>query len=282
MAPVLYSQHDLDSDLTSYRASVTGGDKEAAKTQRNRIVFRVTAQIDAAYGNFELDLSTRRAGAQTAGDAAQLGLTAAATVVGASTVKDILSATSTALQGTRLSFDKNFFEQKTTEALVSQMRASRKTLKAQILLGLSNRDTDNYPLEAAWIDVINYYYAGTISSALVDISSKAGSDASDADKNLKRVVKELTPATPAQAAQAVSIRAEYERLKKDLASKDAETEKAAGETLAKIFTSAKISFDATASPAELLGVYSQAMRAASEDNDKLEAMNAAVASVSKP
>ena len=68
------------------------------------------------------------------------------------------------------------------------MRASRKTLQAQMLLNLSTRDVQSYPLEAAWTDVVNYYYAGTIPSALVDISSKTGNDALQADLNLKAVV----------------------------------------------------------------------------------------------
>lgn len=281
-APIKYSSNEFDADLANYHASVANGKLDAAKTQRNQIVFRIMAQIDAAYGGFELNLSTRRAGAQTGSDAAALGLTAAATVVGATGVKDILSATSTALQGTRLSFDKNFFEEKTTESLISQMRAARKTLQAQILLSLSTRDVNSYPLEAAWIDVVNYYYAGTIPSALVDIASKTGKDAVNADQNLKAVVKELTPATPAQARQAVTIRSEYEQLKKTVSSGDPTSVKVAGETLAKILTAAQISFDPTASPAKLLDVFKQDMKAAANDNAKQQTLNAAVVSVSHP
>src|SRR5579863_2993992 len=205
MAPINYSSSALDADVAAYHASIANHALDNAKTQRNQIVFRIIAQIDAAYGAFELNLSTRRAGLQTGGDAAQLGLSAAATLVGASDIKDILSATSTAFQGTRLSVDKNFYEQKTTESLVSQMRASRKNLQAQILLSLSNRDVNSYPLEAAWGDVVNYYYAGTIPSALVDIAGKAGNDAVKADQTLKGVVEDI-------ARDSVTIRSEYEKL----------------------------------------------------------------------
>ena len=160
-APIEYSNSAFDADIASYHAALTAGNLDAAKTLRNQIVFRVMAQIDTAYDKFESELDTHRAGYQTSTDAAQLGLTTAATLVGASAVKDILSSTATALQGATLSFDKNFFEQKTTASLVSQMRASRKTLQAQMLLNLSTRDVQSYPLEAAWTDVVNYYYAGT-------------------------------------------------------------------------------------------------------------------------
>jgi len=279
MAPINYSPSALDADVSSYRASIAKSDLDTAKTQRNQIVFRIIAQIDAAYGGFELSLSTRRAGVQTSGDAAQLGLSAAATLVGASEVKDILSASSTAFQGTRLSFDKNFYEQKTTEALISQMRASRKSLQAQILRSLSSRDVNSYPLEAAWGDVVSYYYAGTIPSALVDIASKAGNDAVKADQNLKDAVKELTPATPEKARQAVTIRSEYENLKTAISSGNAASVEAARKTLVKILTAAKIPFESSDSPLGLLEVFKQAIIATGDDDAKLQTLEAAVKSV---
>lgn len=279
MAPINYSSSALDADVAAYHASMANHALDLAKTQRNQIVFRIIAQIDAAYGAFELNLSTRRAGLQTGGDAVQLGLSAAATLVGASDIKDILSATSTAFQGARLSVDKNFFEQKTTESLVSQMRASRKNLQAQILLSLSSRDVNSYPLESAWGDVVNYYYAGTIPSALVDIAGKAGNDAIKADQTLKDTVKELTPATPDQAKQAVTIRSEYEALSTAISSGNETSVKGASEILTKILTNAKIQFDPSASASNLLEVFKQAIIATADDNSKLQTLGAAVKSV---
>ncbi len=276
-APINYSTGALDADVAKYRAFVERPDLDAAKTQRNQIAYRIMAQIDSAYGAFEQRLSTRRAGAQTSADAALLGLTAATTLAGTSDIKDILSATATAFQGTRISFDKNFFEQKTTEALVSQMRASRKTLQAQILRSLSNRDVTSYPLESAWSDIISYYYAGTIPSALVDIASKAGNDAVNADQNLKKTTKELTPATPEQAKQSIEIRSEYEKLKKQVASAD--SAQAAAETIRKILTAAHIPFDSTASPSALLEILNQAKVKAADDDQMLQDLNTAVKSV---
>ncbi len=66
MAPINYSSSALDADVASYRASIANHALDNAKTQRNQIVFRIIAQIDAAYGAFELNLSTRRAGLQQA------------------------------------------------------------------------------------------------------------------------------------------------------------------------------------------------------------------------
>jgi hypothetical protein len=275
-APIAYSGAVFEQDVKAYEASVQGGKLDVAKTQRNEIAYRVMAQIDASYSRFEGSLTTSRAGAQTAGDAAQLGLTAAATVVGASGIKDILSATSTALQGTRLSFDKNFFEQKTTESLVSQMRASRKTLQAAMLKSLSTREVGDYPLAAAWSDLSNYYYSGTIPSALVDIASKAGADAVAADKTLQEAVKTLTPGTPETEKQAVTVRGEYGTLSTQIASADAAQAQAANDTLHKILAAAGVTVSSTASSADLLKAYRDAMAAADQDNAKLKALNDAV------
>lgn len=281
-APIQYTSRQFDSDVTAYRNAMGSSSGGSARLLRDQIIYRVMAQTDAAYGSFEVHLNVQRAGARTAGDAAQLGLTAAATVVGASGVKDILSASATALQGTQLSFDKNYFEQKTTEALVSQMRANRATLKAQVLLNLSSRDVTSYPLEAAWVDLIDYYYAGTLPSALVALSSNAGSSAVKADDHLQSVVKQLTPATPAQAREARSIRGEYESLKRRLASPDQAVVQVATDELHRVLTRARVPFDAASSPSALLTVLLTAMGAAADDHELLDNLQEAVTSLSQP
>lgn len=273
-----YDKGAFDQDVSDYHASLKGSNFDLAKRQRDQIVYRILAQIDAEYGKFEVTLSVNRAGAQTAGDAAILGLTAASTVVGSADIKTILSATATAFTGTRLSFDKNYFEQKTTEALVSQMRATRATLKDQFLKSLGSRDVNSYPLEAAWSDLLNYYYAGTIPSALTEIASKAGGDAVTATNNLSKTIAKLTPATAADAADAISIRSEYDALSSKIDSgKPAEIAEAAV-MLKKILYTANITFDSSAPAAELLTAMHNAMVAADNDTGKFTALTAAVKS----
>ena len=277
--PITYSPQDFDADLKTYRAAIAPATMDAAKTQRNQIVFRVLAQIDAAYFRFENGLATTRAGAQTLADGANLGVTAAATVVGASSVKDILAATSVALQGTRLSFDKNFFEEKTTESLISQMRATRKNLNAQLLISLSSRDVISYPLEAAWSDLVAYYYAGTIPSALVDLASKTGAEATAADANLKATVKSLTPVTPVEAKKSSEIAAEYFLLKRDIDSKDPAAIVKAEASLRSILSAAGKSADPAATPQALLDAFKSARADAGEDAAKRQTLLDAVQSV---
>jgi hypothetical protein len=277
---IFYSPSQFDNDVASYRASVSSGNLAAAATQRNQIVYRILAQIDEAYGGFELHLSTTRAGYQTGAAAVNLGLTAAATLVGASDIKTILAATSTAFQGAQTSFDKNFFEQKTTEALVSQMRASRKTLQAQIITNLSTRNPTSYPLEAAWTDVIAYYYAGTLPSALVAIASKAGSDDVKAGQSLADA-KTLAVFTEAGAQTAISIRSAYTQLSRDLGSSDPGAVSAAEESLRQILTKAGISFDPSSKGDALLATLKNAMIAASGSPVESDKLGAAVQAVMK-
>ena len=228
-APITYAPNEFQANVATYRADFDAKHYDLATDDRNRIAYRVMAQIEAAYSQFESTTLTSRAGLQTGGDAAQLGLTAAATVVGAAGVKDILDATAIALQGTRLSFDKNFFEQKTTEALISQMRATRKTQEAQLLLNLNQRSAKDYTLEQTWTDLIRYYHAGTISSALVDIASKAGADDVKAGQTLATVQSDLIK-------NVINIRQTRDGLAKDIGSSDPAVAAAATAKLTQIVT----------------------------------------------
>ncbi len=272
--PIIYAPGDFQRNVNAYRADVAAGALDRAKAERDEICYRVMAQIEAAYSQFESTTLTSRAGFQTGGDAAQLGLTAAATVVGAAGVKDILDATAGALQGTRLSFDKNFFEQKTTEALISQMRATRKTQQAALLVSLNQCSVQDYPLEAAWTDLIRYYHAGTIPSALVDIASKAGADDQKAEQHLTTVVSQLTKSF-------VSIRATRESLAKDIASSDPATVAAATTKLTQILSALNLTPNST-DPGAMLQALTNYMAQAVDDDAKLAALTAAMQATQSP
>jgi hypothetical protein len=221
-APVVtsYSGTQFAADVTAYRTAVSKPDLAQARILRDQIAYRVMAEIELAYGRFEMTLTTNRAAFQTGSDVVQLGLAAAIAVTPAGDVTDILAASLAGFKGTTLSIDKNFFEQKTTEALVSQMRANRKTIQAQLLKSLATRDVTTYPLESVWVDLVDFYYAGTVPSALVSIASAAGAEATTAKKNLEDTVKGLPATTHAQALESVNIRSEMDKLENDAASPD--------------------------------------------------------------
>jgi hypothetical protein len=274
-----YSQADFKSDVDQYRAAVAAPDLPRALAVRNQIAYHVMANIESEYGSFEMRLTTQRAGFETGADAVQLGISAATTLVGATDVKNILSASLSAFQGTRLSVDKNFFQQKTTESIISQMRTTRKTLQAQLILNLATRDVSSYPLDAVWIDLVDFYYAGTVPSALVGIASSTGASAEGATKKLSDTVAALTPTTPAQAKQSMTNRAAYEKLQAAANGTDAEKSADAIKSLRQILTAAGYAPNPDAGAKELLALFRKAIDDATTDDGKLASLSAAVAGV---
>jgi hypothetical protein len=271
-----YKAADFNADVTSYRAKVATSDLAGALTLRNQIAYRVMGDIEENYSRFEMNLTTQRAGFETGSDVVQLGMSAAATLVGATDVKNILTASLTAFQGTRTSFDKNFFQQKTTESIISQMRATRKTKQAQLITNLAQRGVASYPWDAVWIDLVDFYYAGTVPSALVEIASGTGTKADLAADKLNKAVAALTPRTQEQATEAVEIREEYQKLAADANGPELSKSKAALESLQKILIAAGYKPDENATAQDLLNLFRKAIGDARTDNDKLANLSAAV------
>ncbi len=277
-APVVtsYSGTQFADDVKAYRTAVSQTDLARAKVLRDQIAYRVMAEIELAYGRFEMTLTTNRAAFQTGSDVVQLGLAAAIAVTPAGDVTDILAASLAGFKGATLSIDKNFFEQKTTEALVSQMRANRKTIQAQLLKSLATRDVTSYPLESVWVDLVDFYYAGTVPSALVSIASNAGTQATTASKNLEDTQATLAPETPAQAKETVDIRATYAKLAKNAQSPDAKTSAAAIADLRSILVTIGKTPETDATVETLLADFRQAMSEAHNDAKKLTTLEDAV------
>jgi len=270
----LYPVNQFNSDVNDYRAAVKTGTKESLATAqllRNQMAYRVMADIESNYGHFEMKLSSGRAIQATLADATSLGLTAATSVVGATDVKDILAVTGTAFQGTWTSYDKNFFQQKTTEAIIAQMRATRQNKQAQLIASLANRDVTSYPWEAVWIDLVDFFYAGTVPSALVDIASSSGEQAKAATSTLNAVINQ-------QAKMAIGARAAYMKLQTEIS--DPQKVASAVTALRTILTAAGYQTPTNATPSDLLALFRKALADADPDVDKngekLKALNAAV------
>lgn len=283
-----YSKTQFNKDVDEYRRAAMGVTADASKgisaippdlpralTLRNQIAYRVMADIESSYAGFEMKLTSSRAAQNTLSDTTVQGLTVATGLVGAGDVKDILAATSSAFQGSWHSYDKNFFREKTTESIISQMRASRKTKQAELIKSLNRRDLQNYPWDAVWIDLVDFYYAGTVPSALVDISSGTGAKANDADKILKDTVKGLTLRTPGQAIDAMKVRSAFDKL--TAATADPAKSVSAIESLKRILTAIGHPPSDKASAEELLILLKAAMIEAKTDDDKFAALVDAVA-----
>src|SRR6185312_1132180 len=136
-----YSVNDFQSDYKTYTSLATAGDSDSlnkARVLRDHMVNRVEVDIEKGYREFEQSMTSTRAGFQTGADVVELGLSAAIGTVGAVDVKDLLAASLTGFKGTRLSFDKNVFREKTTEILISRMQGARDGVRNRITQKLAS------------------------------------------------------------------------------------------------------------------------------------------------
>ncbi len=143
---------------------------------RNAILNDLMAVIDLNYHEFEAGLRTDKALKDASAEIVTIGLTAASTAVGGEEAKTILSAIATGVVGANSSLDKNVLQNNTVQALELEMRALRAGKERDLLNGMSESDA-HYPLQSGIRDIIAYYYAGSLTDAMLGLVEKTGSDA---------------------------------------------------------------------------------------------------------
>lgn len=143
---------------------------------RNAILNDLMAMIDVNYYDYEKNLHKDNAVKNTVADIVTLGLTAAATAVGGEETKTILSAIATGVVGSNTAIDKNVLQNNTVQVLELEMRALRAEREQSLIAGMGASD-EKYPLQSGIRDVIAYYYAGSLTDALMGLVQKTGSNA---------------------------------------------------------------------------------------------------------
>ncbi|NTU58909.1 MAG: hypothetical protein HGB00_08365 [Chlorobiaceae bacterium] len=159
--------------------------KGAAKQEyRDNVVFGRIRAIDLNYTKFVNDITMESKGLSIGTDSAVLLLSAGGALSKVSSTQAIFSQATGALTGIKTSFDKNAYYDQTLFAVISQMQASRAEILATIYNGLGG-NVIQYSLLKALIDVEDYYQAGTISHAIMEITKTTGSKKTAADIELK-------------------------------------------------------------------------------------------------
>lgn len=174
-----YALTKFDTDYSAYNAAVEKKDFELAKLRRNEMIFQLKRNIDANYLEFENGLFIGKATTNILFDITELGAALAGTITNGERAKTIISSSLSMFKGSRKSAEINLFREKTTESLIQTMRASRSNREKKINLGLRNTVAD-YTLEESLGDLIDYFYAGSLSNALVELSQEAADNAKDA------------------------------------------------------------------------------------------------------
>ena len=203
-----YSASDFQSDYGAYKVAVTSQNLEAALLLRDRMINRIEADVERNYREYEAKIFYNRATANVAADIVELGVSASIGVAEETVVKDLLAAALTSFKGTRLSFDKNFFREKTTEIIIAKMQAYRDRVRNRITSKMSQLSARDYPFEEAWRDLIEHFFAGTLQGGLQALANDAGQDAAAAKKDTEDL-ETLRTSTPERAANALRIRTTF-------------------------------------------------------------------------
>ena len=206
-----YSKEEFTAEYAAYKKAIEQRNLADARVKRDAMINRIEADVESNYREFESKLATTRASLQTGSDVVELGASAAIGVVGASDVKDLLAAALTGFKGARLSFEKNFFREKTTEILISQMQAYRESIRNRITDKVSKLDVSGYPFEEAWRDLVEFFYAGTLQGALQQLANETGKAAA-AEKAAGKQIDVERANTAEEAQAAIRIRQKYAEL----------------------------------------------------------------------
>jgi hypothetical protein len=147
------------------------------KLVRNEIIAGRMRAIDTYYYAFEASLIRERQEVGFISSIISIGLSGAVPLVNAEATKNILGAASSGLQGATKAYSDEVLFQKTVQVLATQMRAHRDAVASNIIKKMNTFDLDAYPLSMALSDVDEYYAAGTIAGALIEIQKTVSAEA---------------------------------------------------------------------------------------------------------
>lgn len=183
---------DVDADIASLaRQFDTATDidtfyKAPSPLARDRFVTGRLALVDLRYIQFIRGLAADKQQLDAASDLASMTLNLAGTLVGSARAKTNLAAAAAGLGGTKTTVEKNFYYERSVDALVATMNAKRKEALVHILENLGT-DLQTYPMTKAVAEVHEYFLAGTLNGALTFITSQAGEQEKKSDKDLEIV-----------------------------------------------------------------------------------------------
>ena len=180
-----YTTEEYKVDRTKYENADSG---EAKQKLRDKIVYSVAGEIDKNYKEFKNSFFGERASTETLLDMAQIGLATAGTFAGGLSTVNLLAAISTGVAGSRLSFNKIFFKEKSPDLLLSRMDALRTDQWSQIYLKLQENDS-TYSLYEAERDLFIYFDKGSLQAAFQDVVADSGAAQKKADNDIKNQIR---------------------------------------------------------------------------------------------
>jgi hypothetical protein len=163
------------------------------KIVRNRILNRLIRKVQAYHELVETDLYESTAKVGSALDILTLAFTTTATAVSGESLKTVFAALGAGSSGTKLALEQNILREKSREAILSAMKTLRAKQLEILYRGMGAED-DVYPLERGVSDVVAYFNAGSIASAVAELVKTAGESQKAAEGNLDQLQRGQVPA----------------------------------------------------------------------------------------
>ncbi len=149
---------------------------------RNTFVTMRMYDIDVRFIEYLHELSRTDTSIALAGDIIQLGLTTAATAIPVTQTTKVLAAAATAVGGAKAVYKTDVFLAQSLQIVESQMRTDRDSVKQTILSRLAC-PASLYPIGLALADLQAYADAGTVTSALINVSKQVNNAKPTTDKS---------------------------------------------------------------------------------------------------
>ena len=153
-----------------------------SQEDRDRLIFMAVSQIDI---NFRAYQRSRRIGRdlfQTLLDILEAGAVAAVSITNGARAKSVINDGLAFVKGSRSSVNKNL-RLLELQVIFNKMRENRAKVLMRILENVKE-DDDDYPFERAYLDIVDYYIAGTMDDALASVAGDTGTDAKKAEDDL--------------------------------------------------------------------------------------------------
>lgn len=160
--------------------------KAVAKRIRDEALEQSIAVVNSVYGDFIDDLNTGRATTNFVADVIDLGLGAAVGIVKGERPLQILGVALTAFRGGRKSIDLNFFREQTVPILVNKMDDNRAKVYGSIIQK-KIRSVDEYRMEEAVRDIVDYFNAGTLVRAFAELAKDTATKAKSSEDKILRL-----------------------------------------------------------------------------------------------
>ena len=176
-------------------------DENAKVNCRNKVIHKLMVYVDQGFMKFQSRLQMENQNRKVWLDWANLGLSTASSVVSGVRSKTNLGTASTLVQGGEPILDEHGLQGQAMNAIVRQMDSNRASVRQEIFDELQTT-SEQYPLFEALSDVTRYYYAGSLPTALSELSaaaSKKARNSKDAADESEQAFKKslLQPSKPA-------------------------------------------------------------------------------------